>query len=447
MKHEYEDLLKFDLNVRNLGMPKYISPLNLSFKDDDNIANYVSDDDRILVTNSKLDMEYFKKNNIDIPSFEKAGPREKLFFKPGETVSAIVTCGGLCPGLNSVIRALVNMNYYRYNNKTTYGIRYGYEGFIDSYNHGIVEFDPQKVENIHKIGGTILGSSRGPQDIKAIVDKLVSLKVNVLYTIGGDGTQRGALEIANEIQRRNLDIALVGIPKTIDNDISYIDKSFGSETAFSKACESIDSAHIEARGAYNGIGIVKLMGRSSGFIAVNAAIASNDVNFCFIPELKFEMDGEKGFLTALKKRLERSHHAVILVAEGAGQNFFENAEKSYDASGNEKLNDIGLYMKDKIKDFFKKEKMEIAIKYIDPSYIIRSTQPTPNDSIYCLQLAERAVHAGMAGKTRIVIGYINNEFIHLPIEIATSKRKFVDPEGELWLSVIESTGQPFNMVN
>lgn len=444
MKSNYEDLLSFDLKVNKIGVSKNDSPLH---SPDNNSVNFVSDDDRVLVINSQKELESWRNKGIDIPSFEKAGPRRHIYFKPGETISAIVTCGGLCPGLNSVIRAIVYMNYYRYNNRITYGIKYGYEGFIDKYEHEIINLTPDVVENIHKIGGTVLGSSRGPQDAGEIVDKLVKLKVNILYTIGGDGTLRGASAIAEEIDKRHLKIAVIGIPKTIDNDISYIDKSFGSETAFSKACDAINSAHIEAKGAYNGIGIVKVMGRNSGFIAANATIASNDVNFCLVPEIPFDLDGPKGFFVSLKKRLLRSQHAVILVAEGAGQYFFADKEKRLDPSGNERLEDIGLFLKEKIKEYLKNENVNTSIKYIDPSYIIRSTEPTPNDSIFCLQLAQNAVHAAMSGKTNIVVGYFNGEFIHLPIAVATSKRKVLDPDSELWLSVLESTGQPVSFLN
>lgn len=444
MNDNFEDLLGFDLKVKNIGTPQIDSPLYMQGCD---TSNFVNDDDRVLVINSEKELEEWNKKSTQIPSFEKAGPRRHIYFKPGETISAVVTCGGLCPGLNSVIRALVYMNYYRYSNRITYGIRYGYEGFVDKYGHEIINLTPDVVENIHKIGGTILGSSRGPQDTVEIVDKLVKLKVNILYAIGGDGTLRGASDIAQEIEKRNLKIAVIGIPKTIDNDISYIDKSFGSETAFSKACDAINSAHIEAKGAYNGIGIVKVMGRQSGFIAANATIASNDVNFCFVPEIPFDLEGPKGFLTALKNRLLRSQHCVILVAEGAGQYFFADMEKRYDPSGNERLEDIGLFLKERIKEYLKNENVATSIKYIDPSYIIRSTEPTPNDSIFCLQLAQRAVHAGMSGKTDIVIGYFNGEFIHLPINIATSKRKVLDPNSELWLSVLEATGQKANFKN
>ena len=444
---EHQDLLNYDLNVKNLGKPEFISPLNLSEQYGDKIVNYINDNEKVFTVILKSENDYFKKKGLEFPTFEKAGPRKKIFFESGETISAIVTCGGLCPGLNAVIRAIVLMNNYRYKNKITYGIKHGYQGFIKKYGLGVINLTPEYVETIHKSGGTILGSSRGPQDISEIVDRLVELRVNILYTIGGDGTLRGAHEIYKEITRRNLKISIIGIPKTIDNDIAFIDKSFGTETAFSKACDSVNAAYIEAKGAYNGVGLVKVMGRHSGFIAANTTLASNLVDFTLIPEVPFELNGPKGFLEALKKHLLRYHKTVILIAEGAGQNLFEEEEARYDASGNKLFGDIGVILKEKIKKYLKEQNISTKVRYIDPSYIIRSTPPTPNDSIFCLQLAQNAVHAGMCGKTNIVIGYYNTEFIHLPIEIATSKRKVIDPESELWLSVIESTGQPIKLVN
>ena len=447
MQHEFKDLVDFNLNVKSLGESKFISPLNLSENDGDKVANYIKDDERIFAINSNYELDYLKSKKIEMPSFEKAGPRKNLFFKPGETVSAIVTCGGLCPGLNAVIRSIVLMNFFRYKNKVVYGIKYGFQGFIKKYFTDVISLNPELVESIDKTGGTILGSSRGPQDVGEIVDRLVELKVNVLYTIGGDGTLRGAHEIYKEIAKRNLPISVIGIPKTIDNDISYIDRSFGTETAFSKACDSVNSAHVESKGSYNGIGLVKVMGRMSGFIAANTTLAVNNVNFTLIPEIPFELEGENGFLENLKERILRKHHAVILAAEGAGQNLFIDNEARYDASGNKILGDIGILLKNNIKEYFEKEKIPATVRFIDPSYIIRSTEPTPNDALLCLQLAQMAVHSGMAGKTDIVIGNHNGEFIHLPIEVAVSKRKMIDPEGELWLSVLETTGQPMNMIN
>ncbi len=448
MNQMIQELLKFDLNVKTLGTPQFDSPLNLSDRPDDDVANYIHDENRIYAATEIFEHNLLKSTNAaEKISFEKAGPRKKIYFKPGEARSAIVTCGGLCPGLNAVIRALVLMNYYRYNNRVIYGIKHGYKGFIENEGGEIIELNPDLVEAIHKDGGTILGSSRGPQDITKIVNKLEELKIDVLYTIGGDGTLKGAREIYKEITRRNLKIAVIGVPKTIDNDISYIDKTFGTETAFSKACEAIEAAHVEAKGAYNGIGLVKVMGRESGFIAAYTTLATNDVNFTLVPEVKFELDGPNGFLEHLKKRIVKKNHAVILIAEGAGQNLCEDQDRGFDASGNKKLVDIGLFLKEKIKDYFAKSQVHAEVKYIDPSYILRSTPPTPNDSVFCLQLAQRAVHAGMSGKTDIVIGYLNGEFIHLPIEVAVSKRKKIDPESELWLSVLETTGQPVNMTN
>jgi 6-phosphofructokinase 1 len=445
MLKDYLELARLDLKIKNLGNCKYGSPLDLSYIDGDEIANYVMDDERIFAVNTKSIAEYLKNNGYDMPLFEKAGPREKLFFEPGKTISAIVTCGGICPGLNAVIRAVVMMNYYRYKNKSTLGIKYGYSGFIKSIVPDVIELTPDIVDDIDKHGGTILASSRGPQDVKEIVDRLVELKVNILYTVGGDGTLHGANEIQAEIEKRGLSIAVIGIPKTIDNDISYIDRTFGTETAFSKACEALDSAHTEAKASYKGIGLVKVMGRMSGFIAANTALASNNANFVLIPEVRFELRGANGFFAALKKRMTIKDHAVILVAEGAGQNLFSEKDQKYDASGNKKLDDIGVFLKDEIKKYFDEEKIPISIKYIDPSYIIRSTAPTPNDALFCLQLAQMAVHAGMSGKTGCVIGHYNGEFIHLPIKAAISKRKTIDPESELWLSVLESTGQPAMM--
>ena len=447
MFQSHKDLLNYDLNVKNLGKAEFNSPLNLSEQYGDKIVNYVNDNERVFTVILKNEYDQFKKNGLQLPSFEKAGPRKNIFFEPGETISAIVTCGGLCPGLNAVIRAIVLMNNYRYKNKITYGIKHGYQGFIKKYGLEVIKLTPDLVETIHKSAGTILGSSRGPQDISEIVDRLLELRVNVLYTIGGDGTLRGAHEIYKEIIKRNLKISVIGVPKTIDNDIAFIDKSFGTETAFSKACDSVNAAYIEAKGAYNGIGLVKVMGRYSGFIAANTTLATNLVDFTLIPEVPFELDGQKGFLEALKNHLLKYHKSVVLIAEGTGQNLFEKELNQCDASGNKLLSDIGILLKGKIEKYFKDQSISSKVRYIDPSYIIRSTPPTPNDSIFCLQLAQNAVHAGMSGKTNIVIGYYNNEFIHLPIEIATSKRKVIDPESELWLSVIESTGQPIKLVN
>lgn len=444
--HPFEkELLGFDTTVRRLGDCKYDCPAGFSNARIEDERFYIPEDERVLSIIDRSSVEALLAKKVQLPSFEKAGPKKKLFFEPGKTASAIVTCGGLCPGLNSVIRGIVMMNFYRFGNKVNYGIRYGYEGFIKSFGHEVMELTPDMVENIHIQGGTILGSSRGPQDIEKIVDRLVELKVNILYAIGGDGTLRGAMDIEKEISNRGLDISVIGIPKTIDNDINFIDRSFGMETAFSEACNSIYAAHVEARAAVNGIGIVKVMGRESGFIAANSTLATNDVNFCVIPEMEFNLEGEGGFLRMVEKRLLARKHAVIVVSEGVGQKYVTDPDHPRtDASGNAKLGDIGVFLKEKLKDHLGKKKIPTSIKYLDPSYSIRSRAPTANDSIFCSQLAQMAVHAGMSGRTGMVVGYFNGQFTHLPMSIATSRRKKVDLESHLWLSVLELTGQPFS---
>ena len=436
---------KYDFTVPTLGTAKIPSPIKMSSVRGDSFANYVGEDEKVLnkirIFNA-TDSVGVEGNNLEL-----AGPREKIFFNPAHVHAAIVTCGGLCPGLNNVIRAIVRCLWYRYDVRRISGIQNGYRGFLAESNFPVIEMTPSLVDDIQMKGGTILGSSRGGGDrVVEIADALEQMNINVLFTIGGDGTQRGAVEIAEELEKRNLKISVVGIPKTIDNDLNFIQRSFGFETAVAKAVEAVRGAHVEAHDAINGIGMVKVMGRDSGFIAAHTALAMSDVNFCLIPENPFDLEGENGFLNHLKKRILNSSHAVILVAEGAGQNLTEVLDEK-DRSGNKKLANIGLFLKAKISEFFKKEGIEVNIKYIDPSYIIRSAQANPNDSTYCSRLGAHAVHAAMAGKTKILIGLVNNTFVHLPIKIAVTSRKYVDREGSLWRDVLENTRQPEQMKN
>lgn len=431
--------------IKELGAPRFLSPLNLSHIDGDHVANYVPNDERVLLN---VSLKHFVGHKADgsLPlSVEKAGPRENIYFDPAKTRAAIVTCGGLCPGINDVIRGIVMQLSWWYGVKNIYGFRYGYLGMIKESGLQPMVLDPETVSEIHQKGGSILGSSRGPQDVARMVDRLMDFNINILFCIGGDGTLHGAQEITDEILKRGLPMSVIGIPKTIDNDILYTERTFGFETAFSQAVEAIRSAHVEAKGAQNGIGLVKLMGRESGYIAANAAIASQDVNFVLIPEVPFDLEGPNGLYEHLRKRLESRNHAVVVVAEGAGQKFVKQGGK--DASGNVKLGDIGLFIRDDFKRYFDSMTFPTTIRYIDPSYMIRSASTIPSDSIYCNQLAQNAVHAGMAGKTGLLVGIWNNQFIHVPINVAISARKVIDTESMFWLNVIESTGQPRSMVN
>lgn len=439
---KYEDFL-----VSSLGNSNVLTPLKKGQRADSPVYKFVKDDERIMYDVSLDHFNRMRKNDKDPVSFEKAGPKENLYFEPAKTKVGIVTCGGLCPGVNNVIRSLVHQLCYRYGVTRILGIKYGYEGLISKFNHPVVEMTPALVSDIHNAGGTFLGTSRGNQDVGEMVDTLEILNINILFCIGGDGTLRGAHAIHEEIKKRNLKITVAGIPKTIDNDIDLIQKSFGFETAFSIANDIIRNAHNEAEGAHNGIALVKLMGRDSGFIAASAALAIQEVNFVLVPEITFDLYGMRGFLKILRNRLEERHHAVIVVAEGAGQDLFEDKDLVKDASGNIKHKDIGVYLKEKIKEEFDAKKFPYSIKYIDPSYIIRSAPANANDSKFCNLLAQNAVHAAMAGKTDFVVGYWNNEFTLMPIPMVVAKRKKIDVEGELWWNVLEATGQPISMKN
>jgi 6-phosphofructokinase 1 len=426
-------LSELNFEVSRLGDGRIPSPLKGDY--------FVKDDKRVLFHSGLSEAKEYFEGGKTLPSFEQAGPREKIYFDPSKLKCGIVTCGGLCPGLNSVIRAITLSLYHNYGVRTVYGFPYGYEGLTHRYGHKPIELTPTVVDRIHEQGGTILGSSRGNQDISEMVDTLERMNIGILFTVGGDGTLRGASAISKEIERRRLKIAVIGIPKTIDNDISYIQRSFGFATAVSEAGRAITSAHIEAKGARNGIGLVKLMGRESGFIATYAALAYSDVNFCLIPEVPFTLEN---FLKALNERLEKKDHAVIVVAEGAGQNIMEKTGER-DASGNIRFQDIGIFLRDQINAYFKRTGTEFSLKYIDPSYTIRSVPADANDSAFCLILGQNAVHAGMVGRTNMVVGFWGNEFTHVPIPMAALKHKKVDPEGWVWNSVLTVTGQPREM--
>lgn len=434
-----------DFEIQSLGKANFESPLKLSKVDGDYLANYVDDNERVLFDNSLCKLKDDMAAGREPLSFQKAGPREKIFFDPERTRAAIVTCGGLCPGINDVIRGLVMQLSFWYRVKNIYGFRYGYLGMVKESGLQPMVLDPDIVSEIHEKGGSILGSSRGNQDVGQMVDRLMDYNINILFCIGGDGTLKGAKEITDEINKRGLAISVIGIPKTIDNDIGYIERTFGFETAFTHAVDSIRTAHVEAKGYQNCVGLVKLMGRQSGYITANASIASQDVNFCLIPEMPFDLEGENGFYKHLLERILRKNHAVVVVAEGVGDQLCAQNER--DASGNRKFGDVGVFLRDGISRYFKENKVPVTVKYIDPSYIIRSSCAIPSDSIYCNQLAQNAVHAGMAGKTGLVVGIWNNSFTYVPIDIAIRNRKFIDPESMFWLNVLETTGQPRWMQN
>ncbi len=437
-----------EFDIQKLGKCTVKSPLALSTKMDDYRANFTINGQRI-VLNSRVHIDDIDEYSPIL--LEAAGPRQMLYFDPSKVKAAVVTCGGLCPGLNNVIRGLVSSLWNQYKVRNITGIVNGYMGFLPEFGIQTMDLTPALVKEIHRDGGTILGSSRGYGNRTGdIVDALERMNVNMLFTIGGDGTQKGALAISREARERGLKLSVVGIPKTIDNDLSFVRKSFGFETAVASAVKAVEAAAVEATGAMNGIGVVKLMGRESGFIAAHTALASGEADYVLVPEVPFELDGPNGFLVNLEQTLKEKGNAVVIVAEGAGQKLLEDFDSKYrdvDASGNRKLGDIGVFMKDTIYEHFKKQDIPATVKYIDPSYIIRSQRANPNDSIYCSRLANNAVHAAMAGKTEVLMGLIHNHYCHVPIEMAVSKRNAIDPNSSLWRGVMEATGQPALMIN
>ena len=415
--------------IRTLGPASFAAPAGQPF--------YVEDGRRVLLNAERADGA---SPGAAEDALEMAGPRRRLFFHPAKTRAAVVTCGGLCPGINDVIRGLTMVLWHRYGVREILGLRYGFEGLVPERGLPPMPLTPDRVEDIHQHGGTILGSSRGPQDVGRMADWLAETGVGILFTVGGDGTQRGALALSRELRRRGCATAVVGLPKTIDNDVALTQRTFGFETAVAMSQAPIAGAHAEAKGVRNGIGLVRLMGRESGFIAAYASLASSDVNLVLIPEAPFALPKVMAYL---QRRLEEKAHAVIVVAEGAGEDLAPPG--GVDASGNRKLGDIGRFLAAAIGEHVAAAGTEANVKYIDPSYTIRSAPANADDSVFCFQLAENAVHAAMSGRTEMVLATWNDHFVHVPMAKAVATRKCVDPAGPLWRSVLENTGQPFDL--
>jgi 6-phosphofructokinase 1 len=428
--------------ISTLGPCRIESPLSSRAHAEGEEPRYVNDDSRVLYDDMQDAMQQSIATGLPLPGFELAGARERIYFDPTKLRVGIVTCGGLCPGLNNVIAGLVQELKALYGVKHITGFRNGYQGFIAHYGHDTVDLGSIDVQPMRGQGGTVLGSSRGNQDPVKIVDCLEREGIGVLFVIGGDGTMRGAQAIADEVRERGLKIAVVCVPKTIDNDIPFIDQSFGFQTAFAEAAHAIRAGYVEATAAPNGISLIKLMGRYSGFIASYAALADTSADVVLIPEVPFAIDGRNGLLQYLDDCLERRGHAVVVIAEGAGQEHVVTDAAS-DASGNKALGDIGGLLRTRVKAHFDGVGKEIALRYIDPSYAIRTVAANAYDSVYCIQLAQAAVHAAMAGKTEVVVGRFRRRFVHLPIPLLVSRTSMVDPDGDLWWSVLENTGQPY----
>lgn len=429
------------LQVSHLGECRFVSPLGKYIAGRHTNEHYVDEDDRVLLDDT---VELVRGRGLDLdalPTFEPGGPRRRLFFEPGATRAAIVTCGGLCPGLNDVIRGLVLELHHHYGVDDVVGFRHGFAGLVPGVGHDPVPLTADSVASINEKGGTILGTSRGAQDPEVMADRLVELGIDILFVVGGDGSMRGAAALADVLLARELPIAVIGIPKTIDNDIPLIGQSFGFQTAYTVAAQAIQAAGVEASAAVGGVGLVRVMGRHSGFIACYAALAVHQADYVLVPEVPFTLDGPTGLLACVHRTVVERGSAVVVVAEGAGQELLSSAAGA-DASGNAALADVGVFLRKAITEHFAAVGTELTLKYLDPGYSIRSVPAHAQDSVYCVRLAQAAVHAGMAGRTKMVVGRRHNRFIHVPIEQAVSYRNQVAPDGDLWLAVLESTAQP-----
>ncbi|XP_057765174.1 ATP-dependent 6-phosphofructokinase 2 [Salvia miltiorrhiza] len=378
-------------------------------------------------------------------AYHRAGPRKTIFFDPGHVRAAIVTCGGLCPGMNTVIRELVVGLWELYGVRHIFGVAAGYRGF---YSTEPLPLNPKMVHDWHRKGGTALETSRGGFHLDRIVDAIHDRGFNQVYIIGGDGTMRGMVEIFNEIKRRKLNIAVAGIPKTVDNDVGIIDRSFGFQTAVEMAQQAISAAHTEAESAVNGVGLVKLMGRSTGHIALHATLSSRDVDCCLIPEMDFFLEGRGGLLEFLGGRLKDNGHAVVVVAEGAGQDVIPKGQESHveerDESGNPVFLDVGGWLKSELKKWWARDHPNelFTVKSIDPTYMIRAVPPNATDNLYCTLLAHSAIHGAMAGYTGFVCGPINGNYAYIPVEEVAAAKNPVDTRDHKWAWVRSLTNQP-----
>ncbi|XP_027362836.1 ATP-dependent 6-phosphofructokinase 5, chloroplastic-like [Abrus precatorius] len=417
-----------------------------NYPSDEGWNGYVNDNDRVLLKTISYSSSTSAGAQCMDPGcnwveqwVRRAGPREKIYFKPEEVKAAIVTCGGLCPGLNDVIRQIV-ITLEIYGVTKIVGIPYGYRGFSDE-ELTEVPLTRKVVQNIHLSGGSLLGVSRGGPGVSEIVDSLEERGINMLFVLGGNGTHAGANAIHNECCKRRLKISVIGVPKTIDNDILLMDKTFGFDTAVEEAQRAINSAYIEAHSAYHGIGIVKLMGRNSGFIAMQASLASGQIDICLIPEVPFNLHGHHGVLSHLKYLIETKGSAVVCTAEGAGQNLLQKTNAT-DASGNIIFGDIGVYIQQETKKYFKEIGVHADVKYIDPTYMIRACRANASDGILCTVLGQNAVHGAFAGYSDITVGTCNTHYAYFPIPEVISHPKLVDPNSRMWHRCLTSTGQP-----
>eukprot|EP00668_Euglena_longa_P014128 GGOE01018102.1.p1 GENE.GGOE01018102.1~~GGOE01018102.1.p1 ORF type:complete len:494 (+),score=144.75 GGOE01018102.1:38-1483(+) len=380
-----------------------------------------------IIGHAETSLQSREKIKKDYNAIYRAGPRREVYFGT-DTNACIVNTGGLCPGLNSVIEELVR-TLDTYNADTIYGIRYGFLGF-DTTEYMPLILTPHSVLNIHQRGGTILGTCRGSFNEDLILKFLKECNIGQMYVIGGDGSHRAALRIHALCKEHQLRCVVVGIPKTIDNDILFFDKTFGFDTAVEVASKVIDCSFVEASSVKNGVGVVKVMGRDSGFVARNAALSNNVVDACLIPEVPFEIKGNGGLLPWLDGHLATKHCAVIVICEAAGQQHLPCLGK--DPTGHNIYEDTGKWLKKAIETHWQETGQEGKVFLIDPSYMLRSVPANTGDNMFCIQLAQAAVHTAYSGYSGVTVGRYHDLYGVMPIEMVVSGLRKVNPKGSLW---------------
>ncbi|QDZ21274.1 ATP-dependent 6-phosphofructokinase [Chloropicon primus] len=451
----YETDLEDVLQCNNLW--GVLKPMPSPLKEDNSSMGFVSNRDRVAISslfhgssdsigaNCGGASIYDAQEEICVPISAwayRAGARKEVWFNPKTVRAAIVTCGGLCPGLNDVVRGIVQTLYqYGVKEGNILGIKFGFRGFY-SYENQPISLTMREVDGIQRKGGTLLGTSRGGADMDKICDSIQERGVNMVFVIGGNGGNAGASALSSKCTERDYPCAVIGVPKSIDNDILVIDKTFGFDTACQEGVKAINAAYVEASSAFRGVGLVKLMGRQSGFIALNSSLASGEVDVCLIPETKFDLHGERGLLKHIERTLEAKSHCVVVVAEGAYQDEISNISEK-DASGNPILTCVGTHLREEIKKYFSGgERKKVDLKYIDPTYMIRAVETNTSDKIYCYVLAQGAVHAAFAGFTGITVGMVNTHTAYFPIDLIVSSARRVDTRGKTWQRLLSATMQP-----
>ena len=399
------------------------------------------------LTNERIDLDVglglqTDYENLQRYSLELAGARKKIYFDPQKMRVAIVSCGGICPGINSVIKSIVNTAHRVYGIPSIYGFRFGLNGLNPKYHLEYLTLTPERVNTIDLAGGSFLGTSRGPQPSDVIVDTLIRMNISCLFVIGGDGTMRAAHAIHKQIAAQGMNISVIGVPKTIDNDINFVQESFGFNTAVEKAADVIDNAFIEASSVYNGLAFVNLMGRESGFIAASASLSALETDLVLIPEVRLDDELLEGMFTHLEACVRRKNYAIAVVAEGAGQELFPEETLEVDASGNVKFKDSTKFIMEKSLQFLREKGLDCYPKYFAPGYLIRSVPANAYDKAYSSQLGALAVHACMSGHTDLVVTKLNGNYVYIPLELVTREKKRINIHSLYWRSVLEKTGQP-----